>query len=204
MPIPNNGYTHFWLVLDMHGVLIPSSERWILSQLAKETNQPWLSIYLRWLLYFPAVQRGKISARKFYEHVLNQKLTEKQFQEMVMKKYAQRGEIPKRVLEQLKALKKKGWKLGILSDMNSAQAEFHRKKNHFALFDLVYLSCETGLMKPFPDVYTAFEKRLRTRKDYIVFVDDLWFNSLSAQIQGWHSITLHGEKQLVRFLKDLE
>jgi HAD superfamily hydrolase (TIGR01509 family) len=194
----------FWLVLDVHGVLIPSSEKWILSQLARQTHQPVFLLYLRWLIQLPSAQRGKRSAKSFYEEVLDRPLTQKEFNDWVMKRYAHRGTISPAIVAQLKHLKKGGWKLAILSDMNTAQAAFHRKMGHFSFFDEVFLSCETGLMKPFPSAYVALEKKLHTRKDHIVFVDDLWFNTWGAALHGWRSVTLKGEKQLHRFLLDLE
>lgn len=193
----------FWLVLDVHGVLIPSSEKWILSQVARQTRQPKWLLYLRWASNLMAAQKGKLPARKFYERVLDRTLSEKDFQSVIMSKYAQRASISPHVLTQLTRLKKKGWKLAILSDMNTAQADFHRAKKTFALFDQVSFSCENGLMKPFPDSFDALERRLRTRKDHIVFVDDLWFNTLSAQLHGWRGLTLKG-KYLAHFLRDLD
>ncbi len=193
----------FWLVLDVHGVLIPSSERWILGMLAKRTHQPSWLLFFRWVFYLRQAQRGLLPAKKFYERVLDQKLSEREFQEWIMRPYASRGSISPLIVHELSRLKKRGWKLAILSDMNTAQAAFHRAKKHFAPFDEVFLSCETGLMKPFPSVYNALEKRLRTRKDHIVFCDDLWFNTWGALIHGWKAVTVKG-KNLVRFLKDLE
>ena len=194
----------YWLVLDVHGVLIPSSERWILHQLSKRTHQSMLGIYFRLFLNLKPAQLGKRSAKSFYEEVLDMRLTEKQFQEWYMKSYAVRGKIAPAILEQLERLKKRGWKLAILSDMHSAQASYHRAQKHFALFDEVFLSCETGLMKPFPGVFAALEKRLHTRKDHIVYCDDMWFNSGIATLNGWRGLTIKGPKQLLHFLIDLQ
>lgn len=193
----------FWLVLDVHGVLVPSSERWILHQLSKRTHQSMLGIYFRWFLNLKPVQLGKRSAKSFYEEVLDTRLTDKQFQDWYMRLYAQRATIDPDIVRQLTRLKKKGWKLAVLSDMHSAQAAYHRQQKHFALFDEVFLSCETGLMKPFPNVFAALEKRLHTRKDHIVYCDDLWFNSWMGSLSGWRALTIKGPKQLVHFLVDL-
>ncbi len=194
----------YWLVLDVHGVLIPSSEKWILGQAAKQTHTPVVGMYLNWFLNLADAQTGKISTRVFYERVLGKKLSQTDFERLIMSRYAQRGVFDPRVVRELKRLKTKGWKLAILSDMNLAQAAYHRGKKHFALFDEVSLSCETGLMKPFPDAFAALQKRLRARSDHIVFADDLWFNTWSASLHGWKSVTVSQRRdQLLRFLKDL-
>lgn len=193
----------YWLVLDVHGVLIPSSERWILHQLSRRTGKSMVGIYFRWFLNLKPTQLGKRSAKSFYEEVLDMRLTEKQFQEWYVKSYAQRGIVSPAIIEQLIRLKKKGWKLAILSDMHSAQATYHRAQKHFGLFDEVFLSCETGMMKPFPNVYAALEKRLNTRKDHIVYCDDLWFNTWMGALNGWRALTIKGPKQLAHFLTDL-
>lgn len=195
--------TPFWLVLDVHGVLIPSSEKWILGQLARRTHASLALMYVRWFANLLPAQTGRRSAKSFYEEVLDQRLTQKQFDEWIMRPYSQRGKIDPAILHQLKRLKKKGWKLAVLSDMNTAQAEYHRGQKHFALFDEVFLSSETGMMKPFPRVYQALEKRLRARKDHIIFCDDFWFNTWGAALQGWKSVTVPGQKALLRFLEDL-
>ena len=194
----------FWLVLDVHGVLIPNSERWILARLAKETRMSVWAVYVRWFLNLRAAQTGKMSAKKFYEIVFNQKISDRVFSRTIMKLYSARGEFTPAVKNELLRLKKKGWKLAVLSDMNTAQADYHRSRKNFALFDQVNLSCETGLMKPFPSAFTALEKKLRTRKDHIIFCDDMWVNTLSASLQGWKAITSKGQTQLARFLKDLK
>lgn len=194
----------YWLVMDMHGVLIPSSEKWILNQVARETHQSIWSIYFRWFLNLHSSQLGKVPARSFYEKALNRKLTQKEFEKRIMDRYAQRGKIAPEIVYQLKRLKAKGWKLAVLSDMNTAQAAYHREHKHFELFDEVFLSCETGVMKPFPDAYGSLQKQIRARPDHIVFVDDLWFNIWSASLWGWRAVTIRGRRQLIRFLIDLE
>lgn len=193
-----------WLVMDVHGVLIPSSEKWILRQAAKKTGKGLLGVYWRWLAYLRPAQLGELPAKAFYEKVLDQTLSEKAFQSLIMEKYEERGSISPTTLRQLLTLKQAGWKLAILSDMNSAQAAFHRARKTFALFDQVSFSAENGLMKPFPSAFAALEKRLRARKDCIVFVDDLWFNTLSAQLMGWRAVTVRHGRQLNHFLHDLE
>jgi FMN phosphatase YigB (HAD superfamily) len=194
----------FWLVLDVHGVLIPNSERWILGRLAKELHISRLDVYLRWFLNLRDAQLGKMPAKKFYEHVFDQKISDAVFNRTIMKLYSSRGLFSPAHVHELKRLKKAGWKLAVLSDMNTAQADFHRARSHFVLFDQVSLSCETGLMKPFPSSFVALEKRMKTRKDHIVFCDDMWMNTLSASLQGWKAVTIKGQAQLARFLKDLK
>lgn len=195
----------YWLVLDVHGVLIPSSEKWILGQVARETHSSLIGIYFNWFLHLHETQVGKLPAKAFYERVFGKKFSQKDFDRLIMSRYAQRGAFDPKVVSQLSRLKKKGWKLAILSDMNSAQAAYHRGKKHFALFDEVFLSCETGLMKPFPSAYDALQKRMKARSDHIVFADDLWFNTWSASLHGWKAVTVSQKRnQLLHFLQDLE
>ncbi|MFH0970870.1 MAG: HAD family hydrolase [Candidatus Diapherotrites archaeon] len=194
----------YWLVLDMHGVLIPNSEKWILKSVAKGLHLSFPFVVLRWFLNLSDAQRGKLGAKSFYERILERKLTEKEFAVWIMHRYIRRAVIDPRIVEQLMRLKKKGWKIALLSDMNTAQAAYHRDVGHVKLFDEAFISCETGLMKPFPSVYEAMEHRLRARKDHIVFVDDWWFNSWGASLMGWRGITLKHGSSFLRFLMDLE
>ncbi|MEK6970408.1 MAG: HAD family hydrolase, partial [archaeon] len=202
--VPPHSARPYWLVLDVHGVLIPSSEKWILNQAAKDTHSSLLGLYFRWFRSLYAVQTGSLSGRSFYERVFQRKLSASEFNRLIMSRYARRGVIDPRIFGELKRLKANGWKLAILSDMNSAQAEYHRAKKHFALFDEVSLSCETGLMKPFPDAFVSLQKRVKARPDHIVFADDLWFNSWAASLHGWKAVTVFLRRgQLLRFLRDL-
>lgn len=194
----------FWLVLDVHGVLIPNSERWILSRLAKELHLSRVDIYLRWLLNLRGAQVGKVPAKEFYERVFNQKIPAHVFNRTIMKMYSAKSVYSPAVVRELERLKKSGWKLAVLSDMNTAQAEYHRSQKNFSLFDEVNLSCETGLMKPFPSAFAALQKKLHARGDHIVFCDDMVFNTFVASFFGWRAVTVKGQLPLARFLKDLK
>lgn len=203
-PVSKKSREAFWLVLDVHGVLIPNSERWILSRLAKELHLSRVDIYLRWLLNLRGAQVGKVPAKEFYERVFDQKIPSHVFNRTIMKMYSAKSVYSPAVVRELERLKKSGWKLAVLSDMNTAQAEYHRSHNNFALFDEVSLSCETGLMKPFPSAFAALQQKLRARGDHIVFCDDMVFNTFVASFFGWRAVTVKGQLPLTRFLKDLK
>lgn len=197
----NNGK---WLVLDVHSVLIPGSERTIVKNLARHFGRMvWLT-ELRWLFKHKQNQIGKLSSRSFYGYIVDRNLSKKEFDELVMIPYSNRGHIPKEIQIELKKLKELGWNIGILSNMTSAQAEWHRKNKTFDLFDLVFLSCDLGIMKPFPKIYSVLEKKINVSSDRIVFGDDFWLNVITAYLMGWHSVKIRGRREVLRFLKDLE
>jgi putative hydrolase of the HAD superfamily len=193
-----------WLILDVHSVLIPGSEKTILTGLSGHFGKPLWLTELRWLRKHEKNQTGKLHARSFYGYTVNRNISKREFEELIAKPYSKISHIPKPVLKELKKLKKNGWKLGILSNMSLVQAEFHRKQKSFDLFDLVLLSCDLGVMKPFPEIYSILEKKIKVPSYHIVFGDDLWPNVIVPYFLGWHAVKIKGSEELLRFLKDLE
>ncbi|MDP2666269.1 MAG: HAD hydrolase-like protein [Candidatus Diapherotrites archaeon] len=194
----------YWLILDAHGVLIPSSERLILRGLARHSTLPYWYILLRWAYFHIPSQLGKMDSKTYYEKVIGRPLSEQAFNEWIVKPYREKFIIFPQVLQELKRLHSKGWKIGVLSNMHELQARLHREQKTFKDFDLVLLSCELGQMKPFPETMELMQKHTRARRDHIVFVDDVWLNVVPAQLMGYNAIRLRGYDPLLRFLMDLE
>ena len=193
-----------WLVLDAHGVLLPSSEKWILKKLSKQYRIPLMQLQWRWLMGHMSSQNGKTPSRKFYSQILQTDLSKSQFENQIMRPYAQRGRIPKLIVKQLARLKKAGWKLAIFSNMNEAQAHFHREKQTFKGFDEVFLSWELREMKPFPDFFLHLQQKLHTPSNHILFIDDHWENVVVGMRLGWHAVKLKEPLEAWAFLNDLK
>ena len=193
-----------WLVLDAHGVLLPSSEYWILKHLSKLYKMPLLQLKLRWLFKHIPSQTGKMPSRVFYSEILDTPLSKSQFETQVMRLYKKRAHIPNALKKELVRLKKAGWKIALLSNMNEAQAHYHREAQTFKGFDEVFFSWEHHNMKPFPSFFSSLQKKIRARGNNILFIDDHWENIFTGMLLGWNSIKLREAKEVWLFLKDLK
>ncbi len=193
-----------WLVVDAHGVLLPSSEYWILKHLSKIYKMPLLQLKLRWLFKHIPSQMGKMPARVFYSEILDTNLSKAQFETHVMRLYKKRAHIPNALKKELARLKKAGWKIALLSNMNEAQAHYHREAQTFKGFDEVFFSWEHHNMKPFPSFFSTLQQKIRARGNNILFIDDHWENIFTGMLLGWNAIKLREAKEVWLFLKDLK
>ncbi len=200
----SNTHAQKWLVLDAHGVLLPSSEHWILKHLAKWHKLSLWKLKINWLFHHIPSQTGAVPARVMYSEIVGKDFSKSQFEMQVMRLYKQRASIPKPIQKELQRLKKAGWKIALLSNMNDAQAHYHREAQTFKGFDEVFFSWEHHNMKPFPSFFSSLQHKLRARGNNILFIDDHWENIFTGMLLGWNSIKLREAKEVWLFLKDLK
>ncbi len=100
-------------------------------------------------------------------------------------------------------LRKKGYKIAILSD------QWHLSKNVFIdkkdakKFDAVVVSCDVGMRKPNPKIYKYTLKKLKLKAHETVFIDNRKWNTKAAKKSGIKSILFKSNKQAFRELKKL-
>lgn len=204
IPSKNTHHTQKWLVLDAHGVLLRSSEHWILRHLAKWYKLSLWKLKINWLFKHIHAQTGKMPARVLYSEIIGTNLSKSQFETQVMRLYKKRASIPNAIKKELTRLKKAGWKIALLSNMNEAQAHYHREAQTFKGFDEVFFSWEHHNMKPFPSFFSSLQQKIRAKGNNILFIDDHWENIAMGMLMGWNSIKLREAKEVWLFLKDLK
>lgn len=106
-------------------------------------------------------------------------------------------EVPPRTIAKLHKLRKKGYKLALLSNTNPIHIDEVRR--HMGLrgyaefercFERVFYSFNMGLRKPDPAIYAAVDRELGiTSPAEVLFIDDNAANIDSAASYGWQ--TLH-------------
>ena len=96
------------------------------------------------------------------------------------------------------SLQKKGFKLGILSNMPT---EFLAKcEKEIALFrnaDYACFSCNLHLIKPDPAIYRECLKKIGVKADEAVFFDDIQKNIDAANALGIHGFLFTGIKKAI-------
>ena len=101
--------------------------------------------------------------------------------------------VPQRNLEMLQHLRRKGYKVCLLSNTNPFMMMWADKDSdgqghpigHF--FDRMYLSYECGMMKPSPKIFEMMLEGQQAKAEETLFVDDLEANCLAAMRNGWHT-----------------
>jgi putative hydrolase of the HAD superfamily len=98
-----------------------------------------------------------------------------------------------RMLAAVRALRKNGYLVAILSDQTDWLERLDARDHFFAEFDRVFNSYRLGTGKLYPDVFTEVVSLLGVRPQETLFVDDLAGNIERAAAQGLR--TLHGEDE---------
>jgi putative hydrolase of the HAD superfamily len=80
----------------------------------------------------------------------------------------------------LKELRTRGFRLGMLSNLEPFQRPWIKELELEPRFDEIVLSCEVGLLKPEPEIYLLAAKKLAVTPEECVFVGDGMFNELGG------------------------
>lgn len=98
------------------------------------------------------------------------------------------------VLPMLHFLKRRGFKLGLASNVSSVHKDAIHTFGLAPLFDAVALSCEEGRVKPDPEVYNGLCRRLDVEPARALFVGDSVRNDVLVPLElGMHALRTGGE-----------
>lgn len=103
------------------------------------------------------------------------------------------------VFEWVKALKKGGYKLGIISNMPEEILAYMKERFswlHNQLFDTILFSCELKICKPDPAIYQQCLDNLRLRPAECLFIDDSELNLQAAAALGLKVFHFYGKGAL--------
>ena len=101
------------------------------------------------------------------------------------------------VYELADELKKKGIKVGILSNVYQFSADVLKERGYYDGFDPCILSCEIGAAKPDPRIYEIAEEKSGYKGGQILFVDDQPKCMPVAESMGWHTVLATSPEQIV-------
>ncbi len=113
-----------------------------------------------------------------------------------------------RKIEQIEALRKRGFRTYILSNTNPVAIEIvraHFRRHHRemeALFDGIYLSFELGILKPDPAIFEEVMRRSGIRPEESLFIDDGQRNADAAHALGFNIFCPHTNDPLPHFLTE--
>jgi len=95
-------------------------------------------------------------------------------------------------------LKKRGYRVGILSDQWYLSKEALILQKDIKGFRPVIISCDVGVRKPNPGIYKLLLKKLRLPAKKVLFIDNREWNLRHARELGIKTILFESNRQLIR------
>lgn len=150
--------------------------------------------------------KGLISTKDFFDelnkrHKTSSAITPARFLEHPVQK-----EIHKKsedVFELAEALRAKGIKTGIASNVQKITADKLHELGHYEHFEPLILSCEIGISKPEIEFYKIAIEQTSSRPNEIVFVDDKEECLEPAKQLGMKVVEAASPEQIVRDVKKI-
>ena len=104
-----------------------------------------------------------------------------------------------RTLAWMKALKSRGFRIGILTNMAPRFAREHFESafaDFIAQADAMVISGDEGIVKPQREIYDLLRERIGLPAASLLFVDDLERNVAAARAAGWQAIRFETNDQV--------
>ena len=98
--------------------------------------------------------------------------------------YSKYGHIDNRILDLIKELKDKNYKIYLLSNTNAHVTEFIKKSGLFEMVDGYVLSYLEHQIKPYISIYKTLLNRYNLKEDECIFIDDNANNINTANSLG--------------------
>lgn len=96
------------------------------------------------------------------------------------------------------------YKTALLSNVgNSVIETLFTPKELDSLFDVVVLSWEIGMVKPYPEIFELTASRLQLPPEECVMIDDLPKNTDGAEVTGMKGLVYSSVQQIKNDLQDL-
>ncbi len=173
------------------------------NSLEKELKINSAEIYknLRVNNYLNSLFLGKITEEKYLDLVIrkNKWKIEKILLKDIIRNNFQEVQGTRKIIEKLRL---KGYKLGLLSVHTKEWIDYCEKKfDYHRLFHSVLYSFEFSIAKPNKRAYNLILKKLHTKAEECLFIDDLEKNLESAIELGMKAILFKNAKQLKKELK---
>ncbi|MDE6551309.1 MAG: HAD family phosphatase [Clostridia bacterium] len=129
---------------------------------------------------------GKITSREFW---LNIGIEESEIQNIEKKYLDENLIIDSKMIDVIKLLKAKGYKIGFLSNDVSEWSNYLRKKYKLtSLLDYCVISGDVGLRKPDESIYNYLIQEYNVIPKESIFIDDRIKNLIPAENLGFNTI----------------
>ena len=187
-----------WIIFDVNGVITPNIELSIINAYALKTKKNRILAFLKYLFLLLDYQKGLIEDKVFWEFVFD-----KDAYYYVKKNYSQNKFLDKKIIEEIKLLKKNKLNIAILSNSSFLMSQEYKKLKFYDLADKVFLSDEIHMIKPEPRIYTFVMKELAASPKECMLIDDSWYNVLSSSLMGWKVVWFRDVDDLSKILRKI-
>ena len=116
------------------------------------------------------------------------------------REYEKRFQAHGNVLDLVEKLKKKGYKVAVLSDTIPTHYQVNQEKGLYASFSVKVFSFQVGVKKPAAKIYALTLEKLGIKSQEAVFVDDIKENVNGAKKVGIKGIQFKNHRQLIGHL----
>ncbi|MCX6707750.1 MAG: HAD family phosphatase [Candidatus Woesearchaeota archaeon] len=194
------------VIFDWGGVLIDDPTHAFISYCAEKLGVSEKDLYREHMKIEPLVQSGKMKEKEHWKRICRRLNVPKSRipNASVWYQALSRSYHEKETVSFAKALKKKGYKLGFLSNAESAGVRwFNDHRKNYSFFDARIFSVDVKTVKPKKKIYQMMLKRLKARPEESVFIDDRIRNVKGGEDAGIRSILFKSSSQLKKDLKKL-
>ena len=98
-------------------------------------------------------------------------------------------------------LKRLGFRVPLLTNVTKGMVKYNKLKGRYKIFKPLFLSCDIGLRKPSPAIFTYVLKKLGLKPEECLFIDDQQSYLDGAEKIGLRTILFKNYSQLVEELK---
>ena len=195
------------IIFDWGGVLISDPTWGVVSYCAKYFKVQEEKLYRTQRKFKLDFQKGKTSESIFWKNICSELGIQKSVSHSLWKQaFASAYEEKNEVFSIATSLKKKGLKIGFLSNTELPAMEFFLEQR-YDLFDAAVFSCVEGRAKPDPKIYKIILKRLQAKPEESLFIDDKEEFVHAARNLGMNAIVFLDIEQvknnLFSYLNDL-
>lgn len=142
---------------------------------------------------------GKVSEKKTLSTISkNLSLVPKRLEKVIIKGYRKLFTENKELYKYAYRLKKRGYKIAILSDQWVFSKKALINEKLLKKFNAVVVSSDIGIRKPNPEIYKLTLKKLGVNPEESIFIDNRKWNLKPAKKLGMKTILFKNNKQAIR------
>lgn len=190
------------VVFDFGGVMTTSTMPQRVIELAKEKGVDWEVFRRGFEAHRLDYDAGRITLGEMYDLIWGDAglsvdaETTAAFMEADYRSWCYRNE---RTLAWMKALKTRGFGIGILTNMAPKFAREHFESvfaDFIAVADAMVISGDEGIVKPQREIYDLLRSRIGLPAESLLFVDDVERNVAGARAAGWRALRFETNDQV--------
>ena len=174
--------------------------------MAKETGASLKEADQAWRAFKDSWQTGRMSTEEFHQALVRKLKSEvpaKKLQQALVSAFKKNVAFIPGTVELIKKLKKKGYKLAMLSNTNPLHAKVHFKRGDYRFFKPVTLSYREKCRKPGKKIFLLTVKKMKLKPAECVFIDDKMEHVKGARKAGLKALHFKNAKRLRADLKRL-